>query len=83
MPLRLAPALERYIADKVKSAAYRAAADLISGAVLHLQAQENEDPVWVETLRFRANEAIKDIESGRKGSWDVETLKARLLDGCM
>ena len=81
MTATLDPVLEQYIAQKVRSGAYHSASDLISGAVAMLQAQENENPKRLEALRAKVTEAIVAIESGQKAAWDVDALKARLLEG--
>ena len=81
MTVTLDPVLEQYIARKVRSGAYQSASDLIGGAVAMLRAQENEDPQRLESLRAKVGEAIVAIESGHEAAWDVNALKARLLEG--
>ena len=75
MDVTIAPDVQSYIEEKVRSGQFKTAAEVIEYAVDRLRERE-EQKAW---LRGELQKGIESLERGEGAEWDVEATKARLL----
>lgn len=64
MTIKLQPAVERYVKQRVKRGDYRSAGHLISTALTMLESNEAADPKNVERLRRKIHVGLDQLDRG-------------------
>lgn len=80
MNVDLDPALERYVAQKVKSGAYPSASDAINDAIAQAKAQEELTAEDIAELRAMIAVGAAQAGRGEVAPWDPVEFKNRLRE---
>jgi antitoxin ParD1/3/4 len=80
MELPLPPELQRFVDEKVKSGQFDSAAEVITTALELMKDQDEMTAEDIEELRAEVAIGIEQLDRGEGAEWDVEKVKARLLE---
>jgi antitoxin ParD1/3/4 len=80
MTIKLSAAQEEYIREKMATGKYASEEEVVAEAFRVLRNVEKMMPEAQDDLRRELQQGLDDVDAGRVSDWNVEEMKARLLE---
>ena len=75
MNISLTPEMDRWVAEQVKSGAYKSSSEVIRDGLRTLQRQEQQRLAMLEDLRNELLVGIKQLDAGKSATFDGSVLR--------